>query len=180
VNGHWQGACYPVRMGLASGVTRVHWGADGSLLVGMTNRGWGSRGQGTFGLQRVKWSGTTPFELREMRALADGFELDFTAPIDPALAAQPATWTLTSYTYELHEEYGSAKMDEQALAPTATPLDDHRVKLTVPGLRAGYVHELRYPSLRSAAGAAPLHDRAYYTLVEIPAAAPKTSSAAPR
>jgi glucose/arabinose dehydrogenase len=177
VNGVYQGACYPFLMGLASGVTRVHWGADGSLLVGMTNRGWGSRGQGTFGLQRVTWSGATPFELREMRALADGFELDFTAPIDAAPAAQSSTWSLTSYTYELHEEYGSPKMDEQALAPLPTVLDDHRVKLTVPGLRAGYVHELRYPALRSAAGAAPLHDRAYYTLVELPTAAPKTSSA---
>ncbi len=172
VNGRWQGACYPFRMGLASGVTRVCWGADGSLLVGMTNRGWGSRGQGTFGLQRVKWSGQTPFELGEMRAVRigteGGFELEFTAPIDTKLAADPATWRMSSYTYELHEEYGSPKMDEQPLAPVPSVVDATHVTLALAGLRAGYVHELHYEALRDASGAAPLHDRAYYTLVEVP------------
>jgi hypothetical protein len=168
VNGRWQGACYPFRMGLASGVTRIAWGADGSLLVGMTNRGWGSRGQATYGLQRVKWSGATPFELAEMRAVPGGFELEFTAPLDAKLAADPATWRMSSYTYELHEEYGSAKMDEQPLAPRPGVLDATRVRLALDGLRAGYVHELHYELLRDAGGAAPLHERAYYTLVELP------------
>jgi glucose/arabinose dehydrogenase len=168
VNGRWQGACYPFRMGLASGVTRLCWGADGSLLVGMTNRGWGSRGQDTQGLQRVTWSGATPFELREMRAAPGGFELEFTAPFDAKSAADPASYGLSSYTYELHEEYGSAKMDERALTPVPTVLDATRVRLAVEGLRAGYVHQLHYEGLLSAAGAGPLHERAYYTLVELP------------
>lgn len=168
VNGRWQGACYPFRMGLASGVTRVCWGADGSLLVGMTNRGWGSRGQDTQGLQRVKWSGKTPFELREMRAAAGGFELEFTAPIDAKSAADPASYRLSSYTYELHEEYGSAKMDEREPAFVPTVVDATHVRLAVEGLRSGYVHELHYEGLRSAAGEPPLHERAYYTLVEMP------------
>jgi hypothetical protein len=134
----------------------------------MTNRGRGSRGQGTYGLQRVKWSGRTPFELAEMRAVPGGFELEFTLPIDASLAADPATWRMSSYTYELHEEYGSAKMDEQALVPVPSVLDATRVRLALDRLRAGYVHELHYEALRDAGGAAPLHDRAYYTLVEVP------------
>jgi len=50
--------------------------------------------------------------------------------------------------------------------PKFTPavVDATHVHLAVEGLRAGYVHELHYEGLRSAAGAAPLHDRAYYTL----------------
>jgi hypothetical protein len=175
VGGRWQGACYPFRMGLESGVTRVAWGADRSLLVGMTNRGWGSRGQGTFGLQRVLWSGKTPFELREMRAFRDGtaggFELEFTAPIDAKLAADPATWRMSSYTYELHEQYGSPKMDEQALAPVPSVVDATHVRLALESPRAGYVHELHYDGLRAADGVAPLHARAYYTLVVVPSIA---------
>jgi glucose/arabinose dehydrogenase len=178
VGGRWQGACYPFRMGLASGVTRVAWGADGSLLVGMTNRGWGSRGQGTYGLQRVKWSGRTPFELREMRAVAGGFELEFTAPVDAKLAADAATWRMSSYTYELHEEYGSPKMDEQPLAPRPCVVDPTHVRLAVDSLRAGYVHELHYETLRDARGAAPLHDRAYYTLALVPGGDTAASGAA--
>jgi len=177
VNGRWQGACYPFRMGLESGVTRVAWGADGSLLVGMTNRGWGSRGQGTQGLQRVKWSGKTPFELREMRAVPGGFELQFTAPIDAKLAAEPATWRMSSYTYELHEEYGSPKMDEQELAPVPSVLDATRVRLALGAVRAGYVHELHYDGLRDAGGSAPLHSRAYYTLAVVPSEGSAASAA---
>lgn len=171
INGRWQGACYPFRMGLDSGVTRVAWGTDRSLFVGLTNRGWGSRGQGTFGLQRVTWSGKTPFELREMRAIAGGFELEFTAAVDAKLAADPATYRMSSYTYELHEEYGSEKMDEQPLAPVPTLVDPTHVRLAVEGLRSGYVHELHYVVLKAADGATPLHTRAYYTLVELPSAA---------
>ena len=178
VNGRWQGACYPFRMGLLSGVTRVCWGADGSLLVGMTNRGWGSRGRGTYGLQRVKWSGATPFELREMRAVPGGFELELTSSCDPRTAADPASYRMSSYTYELHAEYGSPKMDEQPLAPVPSVVDATHVELAVPGLRAGYVHELHCGGLRSSAGAPPLHDRAYYTLVEIPAGALPSAPAA--
>jgi hypothetical protein len=171
INGRWQGACYPFRMGLDSGVTRVAWGTDRSLFVGLTNRGWGSRGQGTFGLQRVTWSGKTPFEIREMRAIPGGFELEFTAVVDAKLAADPATYKMSSYTYELHEEYGSAKMDEQPLAPVPTLVDPTHVRLAVDGLRSGYVHELHYDALKAADGAAPLHTRAYYTLVELPSVA---------
>jgi len=168
VKGRWQGACYPFRYGLESGVTRVAWGADRSLFVGMTNRGWGSRGQGTFGLQRLSWSGKTPFEVREMRAVPGGFELEFTAPVDAARAADPATWRMSSYTYELHEEYGSPKMDVKPLAPTPTVVDPTHVRLALSDLRPGYVHEVHYEALRDANGAAPLHDRAYYTLIEVP------------
>jgi hypothetical protein len=183
VNGRWQGACYPFRMGLVSGVTRVAWGADGSLFAGMTNRGWGSRGRGTEGLQRVKWSGKTPFELREMRAHHDqrggGFELEFTAPVDLRSAADPATWKMTSYTYELHEEYGSGKMDVKELAAVPTLVDPMHVRLAVDGLRSGYVHQVFFEGLRSAAGERPLHARAYYTLVEIPGAQPASAGGTP-
>ncbi len=169
--GRWQGACYPFRRGLLCGVTRLAWGADGSLLVGMSNRGWGSRGQGSFGLQRLRWSGRVPFELLEMRARPDGFELEFTAPFDPALAADPASYALSSYTYELHSAYGSDEMETQALAVRAARvLDATRVALALDGLRPGYVHELDCARLRSATGEPPLHERAYYTLIEIPPA----------
>ncbi len=167
-SGRWHGACYPFRVGLQSGVTRVAWGADGSLLVGMTNRGWGSKGQGTFGLQRIRWSGELPFEIREMRSVPGGFELEFTAPVEPALAADPASYRMTSYTYELHEAYGSDEMDTQELVVSSAAVNGSSVRLAIGGLRPGYVHELHLGPLRSAAGEPLLHDRAYYTLLETP------------
>ena len=44
VNGRYQGACFPFRAGFNSGVVGVEMDASGALMVGGTNRGWGSRG----------------------------------------------------------------------------------------------------------------------------------------
>ncbi len=44
VGRHYQGACIPFREGFASGCLALKMAPDGSMLVGGTNRGWGSRG----------------------------------------------------------------------------------------------------------------------------------------
>ena len=170
VGGEYQGAAFPFLSGLASGVVRVLFGPDGSLLVGMTSRGWSSLGLHSYGLQRVRWNGATPFAIREMRAQPDGFELVFTAEVDPATAGATASYSLKSYTYLYSSAYGSAEIDVQPLPVTgATVSADRRsVRLKVDGLRALYVHELRAEGVRSAAGAALAHPDAYYTLNRIP------------
>ncbi|MEM7306861.1 MAG: hypothetical protein AAF682_09330 [Planctomycetota bacterium] len=170
VGGRYQGAVFPFRRGLASGVIRVAWGTDQTLMVGMSDRGWPSLGSAPFGLQRVAWTGKMPFEIHEMRARPDGFELTFTRPIDPATAEDPSALRMESYTYRLHASYGSAEMETQELdVVEARPSEDGlTLRLKVDGLRAGYVHELHLPELRSADGQPLLHDDAYYTLIEIP------------
>ena len=60
---------------------------DASLFVYGTDRGWGARGGKPFALQRLLWNGQTPFEVHEMRAKPDGFELTFTHPVDAATAS---------------------------------------------------------------------------------------------
>ena len=170
VNGKYQGACFPFRAGFECGIVRLAWGLDGSLFVGMTNRGWGSVGTKDQGLQRLLWTGRMPFEIREMRARRDGFELEFTEPVDRLAATNPKSYQFTSYTYSYHSRYGSDEIDKKkpAVAAAAVAPDGRSVRLTVVGLRAGYVHELRAAGVRSVAGAPLLHDAAYYTLNEIP------------
>lgn len=171
VGGRWQGACFPFRAGFQCGIVRLAWGADGALLAGMTNRGWGSAGNSPFGLQRLVWTGETPFEVLEMRARHDGFELSFTEPVDLESAADPASYSLSSYTYKLHSDYGSPEVLLSALEIAgATPsADGRKVRLAVAGLRAGFVHELFLPGVRTAdGGEALLHPEAYYTLARIP------------
>lgn len=170
IDGEYQGAAFPFIAGLASGVARLLFGPDGSLLVGMTSRGWSSLGTQSYGLQRVRWKGVTPFALREMRALPDGFELVFTSEVDPTSAAQAASYAMKSYTYFYSSAYGSPEIDVQPLAITdaSVSADRRRVRLQVDGLRALYVHELRAEGVRSAAGAPLTHPDAYYTLNRIP------------
>jgi glucose/arabinose dehydrogenase len=170
VEGRVQGAVFPFRKGFASGVTRVRFAPDGSLLVGMTDRGWTALGTRAYGLQRVRWLGTAPLEIREMRARPDGFELELTADVDPETAGDPASYRMSSYTYELHASYGSDEMDvrELAVRSAAVSPDRRTVRLAVDGLRAGYVHELHADGLRTADGRPLRHADAYYTLVALP------------
>ncbi|MCP3917113.1 MAG: hypothetical protein GY711_16315 [bacterium] len=174
VDGHWQGACYPFRTGLESGSIRAAWAPDGSLLVGETNRGWGSKGIRTFGFERLVWTGKTPFEIETMRATPDGFELVFTRPADPLTLVDLAAYRLESYTYKLHSSYGSPEVERaEPVVVAAEVVDDGRgVRLVVDGLRAGYVHELHADGIRSVAGWPLLHADAYYTLIKRPALTP--------
>ena len=170
VNGHWQGVGFPFRRNLDCGIVRVAWGADDSMFCGQTNRGWGSVGNRTHGLQRLVWTGETPFEVLEMRARPDGFELVFTEPVDPETAGDAASYSMQSYTYRFHSTYGSDEVDlgEPEVSVTEVSADGRTVVLAVDALRAGYVHELHLEGVRSADGRPLLHDVGYYTLVEIP------------
>ncbi len=166
VNGDYQGAVFPFRHGFASAVVRLGFTKSGSLYAGLTNRGWSSIGGASYGLQRLVWTGETPFEIRTMSARPDGFELEFTVPVEPESASSPASYTFESYTYLLHEKYGSDEIDRRRLAIRSAVVsnDARRVRLELDGLRDGYVHELRASGVRAADGRSLLHDDAYYTL----------------
>jgi glucose/arabinose dehydrogenase len=169
IEGHWQGACYPFREGFQCGALRVAWGSDGSLFVGETNRGWGSRGTKTEGLERLVWKGRVPFEVRSMLSTPTGFRLEFTEPVEPTSAAQTSSYVMSSYTYLLHSPYGSPEvlMEELEITKAVPSTDRLSVELTVTGLREGFVHELHSEGVRSAAGDPLLHAEAFYTLIHI-------------
>ncbi len=170
VGGHWQGAAFNFRRGLDSGVIRLAFADDGSLFAGLSERGWGSIGPKSHGLQRIVWTGDTPFEVHEMRARPDGFELTFTRAVDPETAGDPASYRMESYTYRLSENYGGPEEDKLEVAVRSADVagDGMSVHLTLEPLRAGYVHELHLDGVRSGDGEPLLHPEAYYTLVNIP------------
>ncbi len=170
VNGEYQGACFPFRFGFASAVLRMAQGTDGSMFVGLSNRGWSSLGTSSYGLQRLIWTGHTPFEIKEMRAQPDGFELVFTQPVDPQTAANPNAYHINSYTYLYHASYGSDEIQRKTLPITGATVsgDGLSVRLKVDGLRELFVHELSADGVRNQAGESLLHRHAYYTLNRIP------------
>ena len=170
VRGHWQGACFPFREGFQCGIIRICFGKDASLFVGMSNAGWGGRGNRPWGLQRLRWTGKIPFEMHEMKARPDGFELSFTKPVDAQTAGDPDSYKMESYTYRLESRYGGPEGDKKDVAITGAKVseDGLRVRLTLSPIRKGYVHELHTTHLKSRDGAPLLHTEAYYTLAEIP------------
>jgi len=170
VHGRYEGACYPFRMGFASGCLSEEFAPDGSLFVYGTDRGWGSRGGKPFALQRLVWTGKVPFEIEEMRAKPDGFELSFTQPLDPAAAEDLANYKLETYTYIYQASYGSPEVDRThpMLKKALVSPDKRSVHLILDGLQQGHVHELHLPALKSTSGDSLVHPDAYYTLNYIP------------
>jgi len=111
-----------------------------------------------------------PFEIQEMRAKSDGFELIFTEPVDPEIARKPETWSMESYCYIFQSSYGSPEVDhtKPVISQIDVAADSKSVTLIVDGLQRGHVHELHADGLLSAAGIPMLHPVAYYTLNYIP------------
>ncbi len=170
IDGEYQGACFPFRDGFASAVLRLAQGPDGSMFVGMTNRGWSSLGDSSYGLLRLVWTGRTPFEIQEMRARHDGFELVFTKPVDAKAASNVESYSMISYTYTYHSTYGSDEILKRPLTIDSATVskDGNKVLLRVSGLRELYVHELVINGIQSAKNEPLRHGRAYYTLNRIP------------
>lgn len=170
VNGYYQGACFPFRKGFGSGVVPVRFGRDGSLFVGGTNRGWGSRGNKPFSVERLVWTGKVPFEIKEMRALPNGFELTFTKPIERETAEKIESYQIKTYTYIYQSKYGSPEVDHSTpkITKAIAGKDGKSVQLTIDGLKIGHVHDLSVPGIRSQEGETVLHPKAYYTLNYIP------------
>jgi hypothetical protein len=170
VQGHYQGACFPFLSGFASGNVGVEMTDNGSIFVGGTSRGWGSRGGADFAIERVDWTGKVPLEIKEMRAMHDGFELVFTKPLKPESAASPQNYSLKTFTYIYQSDYGSPEVDHTtATVKSATISDDQlRVRLVVDGLQIGHVHHLELKDVVGIDGEAILHPIGYYTLNYLP------------
>ena len=165
IDGHVQGVCFPFRAGFASGNVGVEMTPNGSLFVGGTNRGWGSVGNRPFAIERLDWTGKMPFEILAIRLQDDGFEFEFTQPIDPETATDPALYQLETYTYEYRSQYGSPEVDHtRPTIRSASVSDDRRkVRLVIDGLQRGHVHQFLCEQIKNASGQPLLHPQAYYT-----------------
>jgi hypothetical protein len=165
VQGEFQGACFPFRAGFQCGVNRLAFAPDGSVFAGQTNRGWGSSGGKPFGLQRLAYTGTEPFEVHHVALKSNGFEFTFTKPIDPETVGKKPV-SVSSFTYVYESRYGGPEIDTRAEPVGAPTLSKDGKTLFVPveNLRKGRVYEFRIDGPKSKDGDSLLHAEAYYTL----------------
>lgn len=170
VNGVWQGACYPFREGLATGLLACQFTPAGDLIVGGTNRGWPVRGPREYAIQRLDWTGVVPFEIKEINARPAGFRVRFTKPVDKAIAADCDSYSLQTYTHVYQQGYGSPEVDQTTPIVTRAKVseDGLSVDLTIEGLQQGHVHDFDLAPIRDSDGGKLVHNKAYYTLNEIP------------
>lgn len=171
INGEYQGAAWPFRSGFQSGIVRLAWGKDGSLFAGETNRGWGSAGEATEGIQRLVWNNKIPFEMLSIKAMPDGFEIEFTKPVDKKYALDLASYSVESFIYKYHSVYGSPPVNSQKcnVKGVRVSADGLTARIIVAGLRKGYIHNITLDGIRSQENYYSLvHPTAYYTLNNIP------------
>jgi glucose/arabinose dehydrogenase len=168
VRGGWQGAVFPLLSGVGSAV-RVRFAPDGSLFLGLTNRGGGGVAPGD-GLCRVRWTGKTPLEIETVRLRKDGMRVKFTLPIDPEHVPSPEEIGLVDYDYDYWWEYGSPERDQRELQADRVRLeeDGRTLILRIPDMRSGRVLRARLAGLQAVDGTPLWHEEFAYTINQIP------------
>jgi len=172
VDGEYQGVSFDFRQGFQSGVLRMAWAKDGNtLFVGETNRGWGSAGEANEGLQRLVWNEKMPFEMKTIKAMPDGFEIEFTLPVDKKSAEDVASYHVENFTYKYHAVYGSpmVNLGQCPVKGVKVSEDGLKARIIVDSLRLDYVHNIVLDGVREKEHFYSLiHNNGYYTLHHIP------------
>jgi hypothetical protein len=107
----------------------------------MTSRGWSSTGKELFSLQRLAWTGRTPFEMKTVRATPDGFEIEYTLPVNREQAADPAAYQVIGFNYKYQSSYGSPVINKGGCPVRGVVVseDGLKARLVVDSLRLGYI-----------------------------------------
>jgi hypothetical protein len=170
VNGVWQGACYPFREGLSTGILNVEFTPGGNLLCGGTNRGWPVRGIKPFAIERVEWNGRMPFEIHRITIEPGGFKVTFTKPVDSVTGGATESYAISAFTHPYHAGYGGPEIEQHKPAVTSVKLMDDGLSaiIAIDKLKRGFVYELDLVRLRSRDQEELLHRNAFYTVNEIP------------
>lgn len=143
VGGVYQGACaqFLDDESLQLGNNRLVFSPDRKeLYVGQTSRGWGQIAEG---LQRVRFTGEVPFDVKMMSLTKEGFRLVFTSELNDA-SSELAQFKLRRYRYRDNGEYGSPKHDVSEIEiSNLKQIDTKTLELMVPKLEGGgWVYEL--------------------------------------
>ena len=174
VNNVYQGAAFRFTQGLEAGINRLAWGPDGAIYVGGIGAAgnWGQFGKLQYGLQRLTYNGKQVFDLLAVRARTNGFELEFTQPIQFGIGDDPTFYSLTQWTYESTTNYGGPPLDKQNLPVSKVMFSDDRTRvyLETNGAKKGYVIEISVnQDVVSDQSQTLWNAEAWYTLNEIPA-----------
>jgi len=170
VNGVWQGAVYRHSHGFEAGTNRLAWGPDGCLYVGCmgASGNWSWRGK-QFGLQRLRPTGNTVFEIESIHAAADGLTIRFNRPVPAEQLQNPDNWLLAAWTYEPKPNYGGPKVGVHQPEITGFVVGDEgrSVRLVMGKLKTDHVYHIA-SAVTSADAENLWSGEAWYTLHQQP------------
>ena len=96
----------------------------------------------------------------------DGFEVEFTKPVDRESAEDLDSYLGKSYIYKYHAVYGSPQtnLEEAKIKGVKVSDDGLKVRIVMDNMRQFYVHEFSLEGVKDADGNGILHPTFYYTL----------------
>ncbi|MCD6023120.1 MAG: rane protein [Fibrobacteria bacterium] len=180
--GGLQGAAFVFTGGLEAGVFRMAIGPDSMLYVGMIggrndNDGFPKSQTTTtrvdFGLVKLRFMGGDPaFEMLAVRSRPTGFEIEFTKPVDTAVAKLASSYTVQSYHMTPNSTYGGgSKLGSKTLVPKSILFSPDRRKVflaldsLVPSTPTQMrVVQIRLNNYKSSTGDNPWNTETWYTL----------------
>jgi glucose/arabinose dehydrogenase len=166
IDGVSQGAVWPFIDRVGS-VARVAFAPDGSLICGLTNRGWGGLTPG-HGVRRIRFTGEVPMEMKHVRLVPGGFDIEMTYPIEGEVL--PSQVHVDTYDYNWWWKYGSPEQRKSVMQVSETRLsaDRRTLHVSIPMLRAGRVARLRLTGVMGQGGLPLVHEEVAYTINRLP------------
>jgi hypothetical protein len=148
-------------------INRLAFGPDGALYMGTlaTIAGTWPSGSNTAMYRLEPKAAATAFEMKAIRSLADGLEIEFTQPFDKATILTTAFVT-KQWQYIRQAGYGQGRQPDQALTVTAveTSTDNLRAHLKIAGLVKDRVIYIKHTGIKSASAQNPWNDESWFTL----------------
>jgi hypothetical protein len=164
VGGQWQGACidFANGSGLIKGNNRFAFDNSGDLWVGHNDHGW----VGDEGLSKIHWTGKIPLDIMAMSLTKEGFDLTFTLPVDTKWTPDLSIFTLRRYKYKYHKEYGSPKIENEAVTIEKITLSPDRktISLKISELKELFIYDLKIGHLQTSSGQQLMNKSVFYTL----------------
>ena len=171
IEGEYQGAVFPFSLDAASdgrsipGPIICKVAPDGDLYVGsLRESGWGG-GRNTGEIVRLSPRlDEIPTGIADIRVTADGFALEFTGPVERALAMDAANYQIMSYRRISTPVYGGEDVDRRQERIAAIDFEStRRIHICFRDeLRVGYVYEFRLRKLNGESNFFPAEG--FYTL----------------
>lgn len=148
-------------------INRLAWGKDGALYAGtLMNLGnWPNGDPAPIFRIAPKTVAQPAFDMRSVRHLADGVEILFTQPVDPATVTVD-NFPVAQWRYDRQEAYGLGKSEKETRNVSAVGLseDRKRVHVVIDSLKDDYVAYFRLGPVKSAGGKPLWGNEAWLTL----------------
>ena len=168
-----QGAVFPFSANLPVSLSRFVELPDGSFAVtgASLSRPWGEVLENSTGIYRVTLEDKDAFEMKTIRSIVGGFEIEFTRPVDPAQLQDVGKITLNQWpnSETLRDRTRKRGSRERVPVNSIEVLEDGRTaRISVSDIKAGHIVYFNLdPSIRSADNERLWSNEAWYSLNEL-------------